>query len=296
VEVPVVNFPVRGGVNLTFAPNGKADVERQGTVTRIRIDIDKIGLPSGSAPNMNAFVVWAVSPEGAAVNVGELAVVDGRGRLEATTILDRFGLIVTAEPHYFVDRPGAAVAYTSQEPRDAAIRRIPVRVEVGAYDYSNLPAPPPPAAGTFNWTIAAEARAAVEIARAANAERFAAGEFRLARVALDTMDEMLARNNPVDTVLPAAHDAIRRAVRATEAARAVAAGRDAGFRAGDETVDRSTGALNSIGRDAIQRIVAAAGFWTGPLRVICSPASLPLVREALNQSGISPDRLLFVAQ
>jgi hypothetical protein len=96
-------------------------------------------------------------------------------------------------------------------------------------------------------------------------------------------------------VLPAAHDAIRRAARATEAVRAAAAGRDAGFRLGDEVVERATGALNSTGRDAIQRIVAAAGFWTGPLRVICSPTNLPPGRRALTDAGLSPDRLNFVS-
>jgi hypothetical protein len=208
------------------------------------------------------------------------------------TRLDRLGLIITAEPHYLVDMPGSTVAYIAQAPRETAIRRISVQVETGRYSYTSLKPTTSPA-GTM--TVAIEARAALDIARAANAERVAETEFRLARVALETMEAMLARSNPPDVIIPAAHDAIRHAARATAKARDYAAGRDSSLLFDDAYIEKSSGTLTDAGRDAVERIAAALNLWTGPLRVRCSSTTMEAARAALTQAGIPEGRLVFVA-
>jgi hypothetical protein len=56
------------------------------------------------------YVLWAISPEGRAVNLGEVLVGDNnRSKLTATTNLQAFALIVTAEPYYAVRQPSNVV-------------------------------------------------------------------------------------------------------------------------------------------------------------------------------------------
>src|ERR1700739_1559162 len=52
------------------------------------------------------YVLWAVTPEGRAVNLGEVLPGDnGKDKLNVTTQLQAFGLIVTAEPYFAVTHP-----------------------------------------------------------------------------------------------------------------------------------------------------------------------------------------------
>ena len=62
-----------------------------------------------------------------------------------------------------------------------------------------------------------EARAAISIATSVQADKRAESEFRQARVALDTMEELVRRASAPDVVSAAAHAAIRRAQTATTA-------------------------------------------------------------------------------
>jgi len=213
-EVVVVNLPVKGVVSLTLAPSGKVDFDRIGTLSLIRIDIDKLQSVQKLSPAMNAYIVWAVSPEGGFENVGELPVVDGKGRMETTTRFDHFGILITAEPHYMVDRPNSVIAFRNQAPKSDAIRRAPVSVEVGTYDYSKLK----PEAATVPGLVA-QARAALQVASGAQADRYAEAEFRLAQITLNTLEEMLGRSTAQDILQPVANESIRRSQRSIIAAR-----------------------------------------------------------------------------
>jgi hypothetical protein len=55
------------------------------------------------------YVIWAITPEGKANNLGELLLDGGKAKLSVTTSLQTFGLIVTAEPYYAVSEPSDAV-------------------------------------------------------------------------------------------------------------------------------------------------------------------------------------------
>src|SRR5688572_14072023 len=98
-DVTVVDVPVKGSVEVTFSPAGKAELKRDGTISRMKIEIERVPPPSSLGPALNTLVVWTVSPEGIVENTGSLEIVNGRGRLEATTRLQEFGILITAEPH-----------------------------------------------------------------------------------------------------------------------------------------------------------------------------------------------------
>jgi hypothetical protein len=56
------------------------------------------------------YVLWAISPEGPPVNIGEVLVGDNhRSKLYVTTDLQPFAMIVTAEPYYALRRPSNLV-------------------------------------------------------------------------------------------------------------------------------------------------------------------------------------------
>jgi hypothetical protein len=206
-EIQVVSFPSRGKLALSMGQKAKADVERLGNVTRVSLELENVAAPHSALSGMNALVGWVVSPEGSFENLGELEIAGSKASLEATTRFDRFGVFVTAEPHYMVDRPSMTVVYKNEAPR--SFRSVPLTIQVGEYEYHDLPQAvrniPP---------LVMEARAAMQIAMSAQAERLAESEFRQARVSLDTMEELVRRASPPDVIAASAHDAIRRAQRA----------------------------------------------------------------------------------
>jgi hypothetical protein len=211
-ELPIMQFPSKGKTTLSLGMKAKAEVERAGTVTRVSVEADGLQLPQTLAAGMNTYVVWAISPEGSFDNLGELALSDSEGRLQATTSFDRFGILITTEPHYMVDKPGSTVLLKNDVHR--SVPSVPTRIEIGTYDYAGLPR-----IAQLVPALVMEARASVAIAAAAGADKSAEVEFRQARVALDTMEELFKRDSHPDVVAAAAHEAIRRGQRAVTAAR-----------------------------------------------------------------------------
>jgi hypothetical protein len=132
--------------------------------------------------------------------------------LEATTRFDRFALLITVEPHYMVDQPSSRVVYKNEAPR--TVPGTPMKIDVGAYNYAGLPTSSEPVP-----TLVMEARAAFAIATMTQTSRRDEPEFRQARVALDTMEELLKRASAADVVSSAAHAAIRQSQRAATVAR-----------------------------------------------------------------------------
>jgi hypothetical protein len=142
VEIDTATLPLNGVAKVTFAPSGKGEMKRDGTVTTVKVNVEQLRAPSAWGPSLNTYVVWAVSPEGIFENLGELQLDRNKGEFDGTTRLSQLGILITAEPHYMVDRPSSAVAYRSQN-TSGETRRTTVTIETGLYDYSGLkPAPP----------------------------------------------------------------------------------------------------------------------------------------------------------
>jgi hypothetical protein len=193
-----------------MSPAGKADLQRAGTVSRVRIEVERVQPPGSLGTGLNTYVVWTVSPEGVFDNIGSLEVENGKGRLEATTRFEQFGILITAEPHYMVDRPNSAIAFQNQSPRNEEVRRLTIPVNIGFEDYSAIQLAPQGALPS----LIVQSRTAFQIARNAEAERWAQAEFRQARVALDTTEEMLKRAAPLEILEPSANETIRRSQQA----------------------------------------------------------------------------------
>src|ERR671913_601868 len=71
--------------------------------------LDRIGPAGQFGREYLTYVLWAITPEGRATNLGELQIDNDDARLEVTTELQAFGLVVTAEPYFAVTQPSDVV-------------------------------------------------------------------------------------------------------------------------------------------------------------------------------------------
>src|ERR1041385_506603 len=117
-SVQAVNYKHRGGAtkldfagtDLMPAANGQAKVESKKGYIEIEAEFGNLQNPTTFGGEYLTYILWAISPEGRAVNLGEVLVGDNhRSKLDVTTDLQAFALIVTAEPYYAVRQPSNVV-------------------------------------------------------------------------------------------------------------------------------------------------------------------------------------------
>lgn len=113
-----VNYQHRGGAtkinfkgtDLMPIANGEAKVESKQGYIEIEVEFDDINKPASSfGPEYMTYVMWAISPQGTAENLGEVLLNGNRSKLDVTTKLQAFALIVTAEPYFAVRTPSNLV-------------------------------------------------------------------------------------------------------------------------------------------------------------------------------------------
>ena len=98
------------GTNLMPGASGEAKVESKRGTMEIEVEFQGLDKPTSFGTEYLTYVMWAISPEGRSVNIGEVLVGDNhRSKLNVTTDLQAFALIVTAEPYYAVRRPSNVV-------------------------------------------------------------------------------------------------------------------------------------------------------------------------------------------
>lgn len=100
--------------------SGEAKIE--GKKANIVIDAKLQGLDDATKFGLEylTYVLWAISPEGRAVNLGEVTPEHGNAHVKAATDMQTFGLIVTAEPYFAVTQPGNTVVLENVLPEGAA--------------------------------------------------------------------------------------------------------------------------------------------------------------------------------
>jgi len=170
----------RGTVLATNA-SGQAEVASQGGVMSIDAGFRKLEPASKYGAEYMTYVLWAVSPEGRANNLGEVLLKNGRGQLHVTTRLPIFALIVTAEPYYAVGQVGNVVVLENTVEGKDAKHTVAVNYDQlprGQYTLNVDPADlKAPAMDKKTPPDLYQARNAVNLARAAGADRFAATSF-----------------------------------------------------------------------------------------------------------------------
>src|SRR5947207_11306732 len=134
--------------------------------------------------------MWAITPEGLATNVGEILLNGGKSKLDATTELQSFGLIVTAEPYFAVTQPSDVVVMENFVKRETTgtIEELDAKFELlqrGQYTLNVNPAEIKPRVLDRKVPLELyEARNAVQIARWTGAQRYAADTYQKAEIGL----------------------------------------------------------------------------------------------------------------
>jgi len=114
---PAVNYRHRGGsttIDFRGTPllpqaRGEAKVESKQGYTEIEVEFDDLVPATKFGPEYLTYVMWAITPEGRATNLGEVLLNETESKLNVTTELQAFGLVVTAEPYFVVSQPSDVV-------------------------------------------------------------------------------------------------------------------------------------------------------------------------------------------
>jgi hypothetical protein len=97
------------GTELMPRAEGEARVESKQGRLEINAKLSGMELASKFGLEYLTYVLWAITPEGRANNLGEVILNDAKSELHVTTDLQAFGLIVTAEPYFSVTQPSDLV-------------------------------------------------------------------------------------------------------------------------------------------------------------------------------------------
>jgi len=101
-----INFK---GTALMPKARGEAKVESKQGYIEIEVEFDDLSPATQFGPEYLTYVMWAISPEGRAVNLGEVLLNGTKSKLNVSSELQAFGLIVTAEPYFSVTQPSDVV-------------------------------------------------------------------------------------------------------------------------------------------------------------------------------------------
>src|ERR1700693_751738 len=231
-SVRAVNYKHRGGATkLDFAgtdlmpqANGQAKVESKKGYIEIEVEFGNLEKPTTFGNEYLTYILWAISPEGRAVNLGEILVGDNhRSKVDVTTDLQAFALIVTAEPYYAVRQPSNVVVLENVVREDTkgtteAMHAKYELLERGGYIPTGYKFDPV----VLNTKLPLEffeARNALRIAESAGAEQYDADSYQHAVQLMNHADEYAIRKHLDRKPLIAVS---REAVQTAEDARAIA--------------------------------------------------------------------------
>ena len=183
------------GTDLMPAAAGEAKVESKRGALAIEVEFSGLDRPTSFGNEYLTYVLWAISPEGRPVNIGEVLVGENhRSKLDVTTDLQAFAMIVTAEPYYAVRRPSNVVVLENEIRPDTAGATEAVDAKFELIDRGGYI----PTGYKFDPVILNaklpleffEARNAVRIAQSSGAEKYAASSYEKAVHQMDEADAL----------------------------------------------------------------------------------------------------------
>ena len=234
--LPSINYrPRRGDTRINFVgtallpkANGWASVTGEKGYIKIDARFDNLEPPQRYGVEYLTYVLWAITPEGRATNLGEVQYDGDDAEVEVTTELQSFGLVVTAEPYFAVTQPSDVVVIENVV-RESGFERTQGRIEAvkakyellkrGSYlmnqDYARAKIKAPDPGVSLDL---AEARNAVAFARLAGADRYAEETFGKAEKLLAEAEIARERRRGGNAIMQPA----RQAVQTAEDARLIA--------------------------------------------------------------------------
>jgi outer membrane protein OmpA-like peptidoglycan-associated protein len=224
------------GTDLMSSARGVASVNSKRGRLEVEVEFSDLDKPSAFGNEYLTYVLWAISPEGRSMNLGEVLVGDNhRSKLDVTTDLQAFAMIVTAEPYYAVRRPSNVVVMENVIRQDTRGTSEAVDAKYELIDRGGYI----PTGYNFDPVVLNaklpleffEARNAVRIAKSAGAERYAGSSY----------ENAVRQMNEADAIATGKHESkkslisiSRETVQTAEDAREIAMKRIEGERAEHE--------------------------------------------------------------
>jgi outer membrane protein OmpA-like peptidoglycan-associated protein len=221
-----INYNHRSGstkvdmVGTTLLPEGRGTAEVASKQGAIHVDAELKHLQPASqfGPEYVTYVLWAISPEGRPVNLGDVLLNgDGNSKFSVTSNLQAFGLIVTAEPYFAVTMPSDVVVMENEVGKDTVgtIEQVDAKYELlqrGQYETNVNPAELQPMVVNKKTPIELhEARNAVRIAKWTGAEKYAAESLQKAETDLQNAEGYESSGHDKKAEITSAREAVQMA-------------------------------------------------------------------------------------
>jgi len=203
------------GTDLMQMATGEAKVENKGS--RVEIEAKFEGFEEATKFGLEylTYVLWAVSPQGRAVNLGEVQIKNGQAQVKAISDMQTFGMIVTAEPYFAVTEPGDEVVAENAIDATSGGESIEARYELlarGVYSSSNTKIENAIFGVDRKTPVELfQARNAVRIARNAGAEKYAGPSLAKAAQQLQSAEDLYRQKRDKKSVVAAARDSVQTA-------------------------------------------------------------------------------------
>jgi outer membrane protein OmpA-like peptidoglycan-associated protein len=228
-SVQAVNYRYRGGAttlgfkgtDLMPAAHAQARVNSKKGYNSIEVEFHGLDSPKTFGNEYLTYVLWAITPEGRSVNLGELVVGNKSSKLDVTTDLQAFALIVTAEPYYAVRRPSNVVVLENEIRQDTvgttqAVNAKYELLERGGYLPTGYQFDPV----ILNAKLPLEffeARNALRIAQSEGADRYASDTYQHAVRLMNQADQYaVARYKDKKSLISVSREAVQTAEDARE--------------------------------------------------------------------------------
>jgi len=212
------------GTDLMPSADGVAQVNSKRGSIEIEAEFGGLDRPTSFGNEYLTYVLWAISPEGRAVNLGEVLVGDNhRSKLRVTTDLQAFAMIVTAEPYYAVRQPSNVVVLENvvREDTKGTIEAVNAKYELmerGGYIPTGYKFDPV----VLNARLPLEffeARNALRIAQSEGADQYASDSYQRAVQLMDSADSFATEKGaPKKQLIAVSREAVQTAEDAREIA------------------------------------------------------------------------------
>ena len=241
------------GTDLLQRASGEARIEGKKTNFQVEAKFQNLEDATKFGLEYLTYVLWAVSPQGRPVNLGEVTLEHGNAHVKAFTDLQAFGLIVTAEPYFAVTQPGNMVVMESSSGSGGGSENIEAKYELaprGTYSSTNTHIQDAIFGIDSKTPLELfEARNAVRIAKNASADKYAAFIFSKAGQQMMHAEEVYRQKQNRATVEAAAKEAVETA----EEARLMAVKKKAEDEAAGEAAAREAKARADADAEAKRR-------------------------------------------
>jgi outer membrane protein OmpA-like peptidoglycan-associated protein len=205
-----------GGTELMPSASGEAKVESKSTRMEIEAKFDNFDEATKFGLEYLTYVLWAVSPQGRAENLGEIVLKSGTSHVKAITDMQTFGMIVTAEPYFAVTQPSNVVVLENAVPQASGkVQNSDATYELlgrGIYSSSNTKIENAIFGIDRKTPLELfEARNAVRIAHIALADKYAASTVAKAEQQLKSAEDAYGGHRDRKTVEASARDVVETA-------------------------------------------------------------------------------------